>query len=505
MAEFSQRPPIMGQYLVGNILGKGMQATVRKGKDIHTGEEVALRIVNRRDLTPSKLSKMEKEINIMKIVNHPNIIALKYVEMDMDWTSHDGSLRKVALMVLEVADNGELFDYLMYGGCFSDAIARAYMKQLMSALSACHSNLIYHRDIKPENILLDRNFQLKLADFGLSTISESEDSLLQTDCGTKSYMSPEVAGSQQYRGEDADIWSAAVVMFIMLCGNPPFQIAAKQDWWFNAISLNRHDRFWAAHLRSAPHMATNIAAQNCINKVFLKKPEDRYTLEKFASDAWMTSGVQYTPDQLMFEMSQKKLTVIQGKEREAREAANRARQGGDGQFDPFAASTAYRSVGDETDPSIILPETIPVCQMEKIVQTSFFSAVPAAALLRELRTAACSIDSDAIVTALEAGFGWNVSLKIGGQSFEFEGELIEMPCIPVEFNLNVGVIPSVESGHVYAVELVRTSGDMFSFQQAFRHVKSYIEKFETSSLPDTKENSEKIDAEPALIDNMGII
>ncbi|CAM9400338.1 unnamed protein product, partial [Ectocarpus fasciculatus] len=351
MTEFSSRPPAMGRFAIGELMGKGMQASVRRGKDLQTGNEVALRIVNRRQLTPAKLQKLEQEINMMKIVSHPNIISLKQVEMDLEWQRMDGSTKRVALMVLELADNGELFDYLMYSGHFSDEITRAYMRQLVSALSLCHSNLIYHRDIKPENILLDANFQLKLADFGLSTVQEREDSMLQTDCGTKSYMAPEVLAATPYRGEHADIWSSAVVMFTMLCGNPPFQAATKQDWWFNAISLKRHDRFWAAHLRSAPHMGSNIPSQNFLNHIFLKDPEERYTLEMMAADPWMTSGIQLSPEQLKVQMMQKKLAVTQGREREAREAANRARRSagsGGGQFDPFAAATTYRSVGGET-------------------------------------------------------------------------------------------------------------------------------------------------------------
>lgn len=498
------RPAALGRFAIGEVMGKGMQATVRRGKDLQTGQDVALRIQNRRALTPAKLSNLEREINMMKIVNHPNIIALKHVEMDIEWHRLNGTTKRVALMVLELADNGELFDYLMYSGHFSDEITRAYMKQLLGALSACHSNLIYHRDIKPENILLDANFQLKLADFGLSTVQEREDALLQTDCGTKSYMAPEVLAAQPYRGEHADVWSSAVVMFTMMCGNPPFQLANKQDWWFNAVSLNRHDRFWAAHLRSAPHMESNILARDLLNHIFVKDPELRYNIEGINSDPWMTTGVQLSPEQLKMQMQQKKLAVIQGKEREAREAANRARRGasGGGRFDPFAAATIYRSIGGK------VPQ-LPVCVVDKLTQTAFFSSITPVKIVSSLTSGAKSIDVDAVANPLHEGYGIRVSLKIGGDSFEFDGEVIETPSVPIEFDARLTAVPTEkDTPPVYGVELVRISGDIYSFQQAFKHLRSYILDLESVADANKDASNEYLigtDEEAPLSDNMGMV
>lgn len=511
MSEFERRPPAMGRFAIGELMGKGMQASVRKGKDLQTGQEVALRIVERRQLTPAKLQKLEQEINMMKMLSHPNVIALKHVEMDMEWQRMDGSTKRVALMVLELADNGELFDYLMYSGHFSDEITRAYMRQLFSALQLCHSNLIYHRDIKPENILLDGNFQLKLADFGLSTVQEREDVMLQTDCGTKSYMAPEVLTASPYRGEDADVWSSAVVMFTMLCGNPPFQAANKQDWWFNAISLKRHDRFWAAHLRSAPHVESNAPAQNFLNHIFLKDPEERYTLEVALADLWMNSGIQLSPEQLKMQMMQKKLAVTQGKEREAREAANRARRSagsGGGQFDPFAAATTYRSVGSE------VPD-LAACVVEKLTQTSFFSSITPVKLVTSLTSAVKGIDAQAKTEPLSEGYGLQVNLMVGGDSFEFEGEMVQVPAVPVQFDVRLTSMPTEKTEPpVYGIEFVRIAGDVISFQQAFKQIRSYFQGLEAAAAADEDKDtadfflgaaSSATEEEAPLSENMGMI
>lgn len=93
---------------------------------------------------------------------------------------------------------------------------------------------------RPENILLDSNFQLKLADFGLANITSDADTVLETECGTKSYMAPEIFEHQGYYGGSVDVWSAGVVLFIMLCGSPPFDIANGKDWWFKAVSVCLH-------------------------------------------------------------------------------------------------------------------------------------------------------------------------------------------------------------------------------------------------------------------------
>jgi serine/threonine protein kinase len=485
MAQVSgTRPPALGRFAIGELMGKGMQASVRRGRDLHANQDVALRIVNRRHLTPAKLGKLEREINMMKIVNHPNIIALKHVEMDMEWQRINGTTKRVALMVLEIADNGELFDYLMYSGYFNDEITRAYMSQLLSALKVCHSNLIYHRDIKPENILLDSNFQLKLADFGLSTIQEREDAMLQTDCGTKSYMAPEVLAASPYHGEQADIWSAGVVMFTMLCGNPPFQLATKQDWWFNAVSLNRYDRFWAAHLRSAGHMATNTVAQNFINHIFVKNPEDRYTIDNMFDDPWMSSMPHLSPEGLKAQMMQKKHDVLQGKEREAQAAANRAKHTvGGGQYDPFGQATTYRSIKDEP--------SLPVGNLESMGQTSFFSTVGPSEVVSSLKKTFGAIDNKVESNILSEGFGVRVKMSVGSQIFEFDGETIEIPAVPIEFDVRLTSISDVTGASgVVGVEFVRIAGDVVQFQNAFKQIRASFDELNKETI-NTQENDSK--------------
>lgn len=157
------------------------------------------------------------------------------------------------MLTSTLAVPGELFDFLKLTGAFPESIARAYFYQLLTALAATHEAGIAHRDIKPENLLLDHEFRLKVADFGLANSYADEAGKVRsllTHCGTRMYMAPELLAAEAYQGPPADLWSAGVVLFIMLAGAPPFSEATGADWWYCRIREGRHQLFWQAHLRS---------------------------------------------------------------------------------------------------------------------------------------------------------------------------------------------------------------------------------------------------------------
>jgi len=325
-------------YVIGKTLGSGMSAKVKLGTHIETGKQVALKLIDRSKLTPRQSDMLEREIQAMEIIQHPNTLKLSHVDWTTKYPKKRGGFRDVVLLVLELSTGGELFDYLMYTGPLEEVVARSYFRQLLSALEVCHSQGVYHRDLKPENLLLDGNFQLKLADFGLAAIN-CDDHLCSTECGTRSYMAPEVMSRKSYDGAKADIWSAGVVLFIMLAGNPPFQQAGGNDWWFTAIRNSRHDKFWMAHLRSAPNFPK--LAQELLNTIFVANSDSRTTLDALWQHPWL-QGTVLQPDELTAAMEQKRLTVQRTKERElaaakAKKAREKARAGATrgGTYDPF--------------------------------------------------------------------------------------------------------------------------------------------------------------------------
>ncbi|KER32537.1 hypothetical protein T265_01414 [Opisthorchis viverrini] len=145
---------------------------VKMGVHCVTGKKVAVKIVNREKLSESVLQKVEREIAIMKLIEHPHVLGLYDVYEN----------RRHLYLILEHVSGGELFDYLVRKGRLVPKEARRFFKQIISALDFCHSHCICHRDLKPENLLLDDKLNIRVADFGMASL-QPEGSLLETSCG----------------------------------------------------------------------------------------------------------------------------------------------------------------------------------------------------------------------------------------------------------------------------------------------------------------------------------
>lgn len=282
-------------YQLGHTLGQGHFAQVKLAQKLSTGEYVALKIIEIDDQKPRQQELIFRELTAMAQVQHANVLRLSRTLDRVPYPKENGVFREVLLLELELAPGGELFDYILTGGAFPEPVARAYFYQLMSALEACHRLGIYHRDIKPENILLGDRYQLKVGDFGLASLASHPGELLRTPCGTRSYQAPEVLARQPYQGDKADIWSAGVVLFIMLAGNPPMTMATKTDWWYNAISLGEYGQFWRAHQR-APAPKIYEAAQAVVNSILVEDPTGRAGVVDLLAHPWIEHGSPDYPE-----------------------------------------------------------------------------------------------------------------------------------------------------------------------------------------------------------------
>lgn len=152
-----------------------------------------------------------------------------------------------AIFVLEYASQGSLIHNLLNHGKLNENVAKYYLKKLVSALSHLHAHGVAHRDIKPDNILLDSKFNLKLADFGMAGVKETEDQLFSEKIGTGQYLAPEVNGKNEYDGFKADIYSTGVTLFTMATGIPPYQEASSKDPYFKCIKKGDWTSFWNFH------------------------------------------------------------------------------------------------------------------------------------------------------------------------------------------------------------------------------------------------------------------
>ena len=217
---------------MGRLLGQGTFAKVYYARNIKTGQSVAIKVIDKEKVVRVGLmNQIKREISVMKLVRHPNIVHLYEVM----------ATKTKIYFIMEYCKGGELFNKVAKGRLKEDA-ARKYFQQLINAVDFCHSRGVYHRDLKPENLLLDDDENLKISDFGLSALVESkhQDGLLHTTCGTPAYVAPEVINRRGYDGTKADIWSCGVVLYVLLAGYLPFQDSnlmemyrkiGKADYW----------------------------------------------------------------------------------------------------------------------------------------------------------------------------------------------------------------------------------------------------------------------------------
>ncbi|GFZ06983.1 phosphoenolpyruvate carboxylase-related kinase 1 [Actinidia rufa] len=202
------------RYILGEQLGWGQFGIIRACSDKLTGEVLACKsIAKERLVTPDDVRSVKLEIEIMtRLSGHPNVVDLKAVYEDEDYVH----------LVMELCVGGELFHQLEKHGRFSEYEARVLFRHLMQVVMYCHEKGIVHRDLKPENILLaTKSFSshIKLADFGLATYIKPGQNLHGT-VGSPFYIAPEVlAGGYN---QAADVWSAGVILYILLSGMPPF-------------------------------------------------------------------------------------------------------------------------------------------------------------------------------------------------------------------------------------------------------------------------------------------
>ena len=131
-------------------------------------------------------------------------------------------LTKSSYLVLEYIDQGDLFTYINSHGRLAEDVALYFFRQMISAITYCHSFNICHRDLKPENILITADLQIKIADFGMAALHQTDTHQLATACGSPHYAAPELLKNKQYRGDRADIWSMGVILYAMLSATLPF-------------------------------------------------------------------------------------------------------------------------------------------------------------------------------------------------------------------------------------------------------------------------------------------
>ncbi|KAK9464289.1 kinase-like domain-containing protein [Lipomyces arxii] len=301
----------VGPWRLGRTLGRGSSGRVRLAKHSKTGMLAAVKIVpksvNLDDQSDDssggggKKGKdaaglpygIEREVIIMKLIEHPNVLGL------YDVWENTGEL----YLILEYVEGGELFDYLIKRGRLDENEAVHYFRQIILGVDYCHKFNICHRDLKPENLLLDKNHNIKIADFGMAAL-EASGKMLETSCGSPHYASPEIVAGKTYHGSPSDIWSCGIILFALLTGHLPFDddnirtlLMKVQTGKFQMpaeLSIHAKDLIWRI-LKTEPE--ERITAEEILDHPLLRKyPPDKMTVEPFRPPITVNRPVQSYQD-----------------------------------------------------------------------------------------------------------------------------------------------------------------------------------------------------------------
>uniref|UniRef100_A0A3P9JLI0 SNF-related serine/threonine-protein kinase n=1 Tax=Oryzias latipes TaxID=8090 RepID=A0A3P9JLI0_ORYLA len=265
---------IAGLYDLDKTLGRGHFAVVKLARHVFTGEKVAVKVIDKTKLDPVARGHLFQEVRCMKMVQHPNVVRL-YEVID--------TATKLYL-ILELGDGGDMYDCIMkHEGGLSEEVAKCYFAQIVHAISYCHRLHVVHRDLKPENVVfLEKQGVVKLTDFGFSNRFQPGKTL-NTSCGSLAYSAPEILLGDEYDAPAVDIWSLGVILFMLVCGQPPFQEANDSE----TLTMIMDCKYTVP-----PHISQ--ACRDLIGHMLQRDPKKRATLEQIENHEWL-QGVDPSP------------------------------------------------------------------------------------------------------------------------------------------------------------------------------------------------------------------
>uniref|UniRef100_A0A1A7X0G3 non-specific serine/threonine protein kinase n=1 Tax=Iconisemion striatum TaxID=60296 RepID=A0A1A7X0G3_9TELE len=263
-------------YEMGEELGSGQFAIVRKCKEKSTGIEYAAKFIKKRRLSSSRRGvsreEIEREVNILREIEHSNIITL-----------HDIFENKTdVILILELVSGGELFDFLAEKESLTEEEATQFLKQILDGVQYLHVKRIAHFDLKPENImLLDKNApnpRIKLIDFGIAHQIKAGNEF-KNIFGTPEFVAPEIVNYEPL-GLEADMWSIGVITYILLSGASPFLGETKQETLTNISAVNYDfDEEYFSN--------TSELAKDFIRRLLVKDPKKRMTINESLEHPWI--------------------------------------------------------------------------------------------------------------------------------------------------------------------------------------------------------------------------
>lgn len=262
---------IIENFELGKKIGEGTFGKVRIATHSPTGEKVAIKILEKDKIDQEDADRLSREIKFLKELNHPNIIKIYQIIDD----------HKNYNIIMELADKGELFNYIVERKRLNEKIASIFFMQLMQGLSFMHQHCIVHRDIKPENLLLKDDNILTIIDFGLSN-KYKPGKFLKTSCGSPCYAAPEMIKNHPYNGLLVDIWSSGIVLYAMVCGYLPFE---------DKNNMRLYDKILSGAFDLPDKLSDNC--KDLIKKILVTDPRKRINMEDIISHPFLAHGKKW--------------------------------------------------------------------------------------------------------------------------------------------------------------------------------------------------------------------
>ncbi|KAI9486327.1 MAG: kinase-like domain-containing protein [Benjaminiella poitrasii] len=291
-----KNPSYFGPYLLLQTLGEGEFAKVKAGVHVQTNQEVAIKLMRKDHIKQASLEiKLEREISVLKTVRHPYIVKLFEVL----------TIKNYIGIVLQRAAGGELFDYILKHHYLQENEAKRLFAQLISGVDYMHQKHIVHRDLKLENLLLSKDRDVIITDFGFANrFSVAKEDLMATSCGSPCYAAPELVINNNtnnsnnnkdnsddeeegtnYVGTAADIWSCGVILFAMLCGYLPFDDDPTNPQGANINALYKY-------IISTPleiPKTMSIDATHLLRRMLVPDPTKRCTMDEIKRHPWLSN------------------------------------------------------------------------------------------------------------------------------------------------------------------------------------------------------------------------
>ncbi|OBA19024.1 kinase-like protein [Metschnikowia bicuspidata var. bicuspidata NRRL YB-4993] len=275
----SHREIRFGAYILGSTLGEGEFGKVKLGwrKDGKHPSQVAIKLIKRDTIVKDLESeiKIYREINSLRLLNHPNIVNLVEVLKSGKYIG----------IVLEYASGGELFDFILKQKYLKENVAKKLFAQLVSGVDYMHSKGLIHRDLKLENLLLDKHKNIVISDFGfVNSYNKSKNDLMKTSCGSPCYAAPELVLTQSpYAGRKVDIWSIGVILYAMLAGYLPFDDDAENEDGADIVKLYN---YICNNPLTFPEYISPLA-RDLLRKIIVPNPAKRISMDEIRSHPWL--------------------------------------------------------------------------------------------------------------------------------------------------------------------------------------------------------------------------